>query len=148
MRQANSRRTGFTLVEILIVVIILGILAAIVIPQFSNAGSDARKSSLVSQLQTLRSQIQLYRIQHGDVLPDLLTDWTPLVSQTTYSGSTYGPYLHSTPTNALSTRSNVVAGDGSTSAGTVCGFIYDYGSGSGSGRIYGTDTDGKSVYPQ
>ena len=53
----RTNKGGFTLVEILIVVIILGILAAIVIPQFTNASQDARKSSLSSQLQTVRSQI-------------------------------------------------------------------------------------------
>src|SRR4026207_276153 len=67
---ARARRTtGFTLVEILIVVIILGILAAIVIPQFTNASQDARESSLLSQLQTLRSQIELYKLQHRDTWP-------------------------------------------------------------------------------
>ncbi|MEM9111640.1 MAG: prepilin-type N-terminal cleavage/methylation domain-containing protein, partial [Planctomycetota bacterium] len=49
-------RKGFTLVEILIVVVILGILAAIVIPQFTNASEAAKASSVLSQLQTLRSQ--------------------------------------------------------------------------------------------
>ena len=62
----TRRKSGFTLVEILIVVIILGILAAIVIPQFTNASQDARKSSLTSQLQTMRSQIALYELQHND----------------------------------------------------------------------------------
>src|SRR5712671_3629272 len=66
---SRSRKSGFTLVEILIVVIILGILAAIVIPQFTNASQDARESSLLSQLQTLRSQIELYKLQHKDKLP-------------------------------------------------------------------------------
>ncbi len=63
----NAR--GFTLVEILIVVIILGILAAIVIPQFTNASSDARNSSVASTLQTMRSQIELFKIQHADTPP-------------------------------------------------------------------------------
>src|SRR5213075_1841380 len=72
----RNRKSGFTLVEILIVVIILGILAAIVIPQFTNASSDARKSSVASTLQTLRGQIELFKIQHGDNAPP---DTTALV---------------------------------------------------------------------
>ena len=59
------RRSGFTLIEILIVVVILGILAAIVIPQFTNASQDAQVSAVKSQLQTIRSQVELYRIKNG-----------------------------------------------------------------------------------
>jgi general secretion pathway protein G len=66
--QARKAR-GFTLVEILIVVIILGILAAIVIPQFTNASEDARRNSLTSQLQTIRSQVELYKLQHRESWP-------------------------------------------------------------------------------
>src|SRR5256885_17192904 len=62
----RTRKGGFTLVEILIVVIILGILAAIVIPQFTSASQDARKNSLVSQLQTIKAQLELTRLQHLD----------------------------------------------------------------------------------
>jgi general secretion pathway protein G len=62
-------KRGFTLVEILIVVVILGILAAIVIPQFTGASTEAKESSLVSDLQTIRSQVELYKIQHNDILP-------------------------------------------------------------------------------
>ena len=69
----TKRNRGFTLVEILIVVVILGILAAIVIPQFSQASSDANLSSLKSNLQTIRSQIELFKIQHLDVPPAVAT---------------------------------------------------------------------------
>jgi general secretion pathway protein G len=63
-------KSGFTLVEILIVVVILGILAAIVIPQFTNASTEARESALVSDLQSVRSQVELFKIQHNnDMLP-------------------------------------------------------------------------------
>ena len=58
-------KRGFTLVEILIVVVILGILAAIVIPQFTNASQDAQVSAVKSQLQTVRSQIELFRVKNG-----------------------------------------------------------------------------------
>ena len=67
----KSIRKGFTLVEILIVVVILGILAAIVIPQFTNASESAKGSSLVSQLQTIRGQLELYQTQHNGSYPTL-----------------------------------------------------------------------------
>ena len=66
-------KRGFTLVEILIVVVILGILAAIVIPQFTEASTEAKVSRLASDLQTMRSQIELYKVQHSDTPPLLAT---------------------------------------------------------------------------
>jgi len=62
-------RNGFTLVEILVVVVILGILAAVVIPQFSPAATEAKTSRVASDLQVMRAQIGLYKIQHNDQLP-------------------------------------------------------------------------------
>ena len=145
------RSQGFTLIEILIVVIILGILAAIVIPQFSSASSDARKSNVQSTVQTLRSQVALYKLQHGDVLPNLVTGWTQLTGKTDSAGAaastgvTFGPYMQDVPVNSLNSKSNVVDADGSAPAGTACGFVYDYTG--GSGKIWGTDTDGKAIIP-
>jgi type II secretion system protein G len=63
MVKRHAKR-AFTLIEILIVVVILGILAAIVIPQFTSASQDAQNSSVQSQLQTVRGQIELYSIQN------------------------------------------------------------------------------------
>jgi general secretion pathway protein G len=144
-------RQGFTLVEILIVVIILGILAAIVIPQFTNASEDARVSSLQSTLQTLRSQIQLFKLQHGDALPNLVTDWTPLTGSSTYGSQTFGPYLQAIPVNSINSNSNIVdnapafSGATAPTVSTACGFVYDYNNGTGGGLIYGTDTSGTSI---
>jgi len=114
MKAYRNRTSGFTLVEILIVVIILGILAAIVIPQFTNASQDARKNSLVSQLQTIRSQVELYKMQHLDKLPPALaaggTDgtvvWAEMCTKTNADHSTtgtpmFGPYLQAPPVNPL-----------------------------------------------
>jgi general secretion pathway protein G len=152
---ARARRTtGFTLVEILIVVIILGILAAIVIPQFTNASQDARESSLLSQLQTLRSQIELYKLQHKDKLPDLVTNWNPMTTKTNIDGGAvapldYGPYMQSAPTNPVNTLSNVTNGDSALAGASAdCGFIYDYNAGAGTGRIWGTATDKRTKFPE
>jgi general secretion pathway protein G len=152
---ARTRKSGFTLVEILIVVIILGILAAIVIPQFTNASQDARESALLSQLQTLRSQIELYKLQHMDVLPDLVTNWNPMTTKTDISGAAsvnpndFGPYMQSAPTNPINTLSNVTNGDTALAAAAAdCGFIYDYNAGAGTGRIWGTNVDKRTKYPE
>jgi general secretion pathway protein G len=151
----RTTRPGFTLIEILIVVIILGILAAIVIPQFSSASNDARKSNVQTTVQTLRSQIALYKLQHQDTLPDLVTSWDPIVKKTDAAGSTtpaagvqtFGPYMQETPVNSLNSKSTVSNGDGLTPASTAVGFVFDYAAGAGSGKIWGTDVDGKTLIP-
>jgi len=116
IRNVRRNRNGFTLVEILIVVIILGILAAIVIPQFTSASTDARKNSLTSQLQTVRSQIELYKLQHNDSLPDFTTNqWLQMTSQTDVTGDTaattkdFGPYLQQAPINSLNNKTSILA---------------------------------------
>ena len=121
MKAYRTRKSGFTLVEILIVVIILGILAAIVIPQFAGASQDARTSNLRSQLQTLRSQIELFKLQHGDAPPQLITNgWTEFTATTTYGGSTFGPYMQATPVNPLANSSTVAA-----AAAAGVGWVYN-----------------------
>ncbi len=69
MRRKHSTKSGFTLVEILIVVVIMGILAAILVPQFGQSGDDARYTATLQALETLRGQIDVYRNQHKNRNP-------------------------------------------------------------------------------
>ncbi|MDP6544786.1 MAG: prepilin-type N-terminal cleavage/methylation domain-containing protein [Phycisphaerae bacterium] len=98
----NRNKTAFTLVEILIVVLILGILAAIVIPQFTNAAEESKLSNLMSNLQSIRAQLELYKMHHNEVYPTNIN--TQLTSKTDSDGTinpagAYGPYLHVFPSN-------------------------------------------------
>jgi len=145
-----TKRNGFTLVEILIVVVILGILAAIVIPQFSNASEEAKSSSLVSDLQSIRSQIQLYKVQHahGDSLniPGTISGVDFEESMTMYTvldgtladpqapdpnGGVYGPYLQKIPPNPFNDCDVVTSGTTTPAPGT---------GGTTSGWYFNTDT--------
>ncbi len=139
-----SSRTGFTLVEILIVVIILGILAAIVIPQFTEASNDARESALASDLQTLRSQIELYKVQHLEALPGAgtasfllaLTGKTDVAGAVDATGA-YGPYLQKFPTNPFVNLDTIVVESGTASlGGGDTGWHFD----TSTGQVHADDT--------
>ncbi len=130
-------KSGFTLVEILIVVVILGILAAIVIPQFSEASTEAKEASFRSDLQTVRSQIQLYKIQHDDNLPgthgdtnadfaSAMTGYTDVSgdAQTAPGTGVYGPYLQAVPTNPWNNLATVRL-DGAAAGANTAGWRFN-----------------------
>jgi general secretion pathway protein G len=151
-------KSGFTLVEILIVVVILGILAAIVIPQFTDASTEAKTSSLMSDLQTVRSQIELYKVQHNDNVPSLdmvafggkqvngltgvtLIDGTQVAAGTAES---YGPYLQQMPMNPFNDFSAVDT-TGAPGGGDAAGTGWYYNTTTGDFRAdddYDGDEDG------
>lgn len=136
MSARNRIRHGFTLVEILIVVVILGILAAIVIPQFTSASETAKASSLVSQLQTIRSQLELFQVQHNGVYPtlaELNADWGVLTSKTnvdkaigTTSAHRFGPYLQKAPANSFFATGPDIDLTAITGAGTYAATGWGY----------------------
>lgn len=135
-RTSLKNQAGFTLIEMLIVVIVLGILAMIIVPQISVSTNDARLSTLQTDLGSLRSSIELYYHQHGaypgakktdgtavdtasaaeaaTALVDQLTKYTEASGKangdsTALTAPIYGPYLKTTtlPQNPYNLQSGV-----------------------------------------
>jgi prepilin-type N-terminal cleavage/methylation domain-containing protein len=65
----DEMKTAFSLVELMIVVAVLGILAAIVVPQFQEHATRAKEAVAKDSLRILRSAIELYTARHSSVPP-------------------------------------------------------------------------------
>ncbi len=91
----RSARNAFTLVEILIVVIILGILAAVVVPQFIGAVEETSIGTTQSELTKLRRAIEVFQVRNQNGLPTVTAGdgtWGDLIANN-------GEYLKEPPAN-------------------------------------------------
>lgn len=134
----RSARSAFTLVEVLIVVVIMAILAATIIPQFTDSTNDAKVSTSKFNLHTMRSQLELYKAHHNGRLPTAtlveLTQSTD-VDGIAAPGAPYGPYMREIPANPF-TNSQLVKSIGSDPAAAGdC-------TASGGGWLYNATTGG------
>ena len=131
---------GFTLIEVLIVVIIMAVLAAIVIPQYDASTKDAEESALETNLHVMRGQIQLYKMEHLSGYPAITDNDLPQLTNATNGAGEigtpgddypYGSYVaRELPVNPFdgSNKVTAVATAGEEPAGvvgTLGGWQYD-----------------------
>jgi len=151
---AQSSDSGFTLLELLVIIIILGVLSAVIIPQFGNVSLEARESALLTELATIRHAIKLYEIEHGK-FPGVIkseSNWDYFIHQLTSKtdkegnpGNEFGPYIRDRiPANPLNSLNSGIIGPIPDRADDKSGWFYDSttgeiranSSGSGPSKLY------------
>ena len=118
------KKRGFTLVELMIVVSLLGILAALVVPEFSSSTTEAKTAALQSNLTAIRKQIELYRHDHNEAVPaaigetgaDFIRRMTTKTDAAGDPGGDFGPYFMRMPANPFNDLATVRIGDAAAGA--------------------------------
>jgi general secretion pathway protein G len=126
-RTAPSIRRAFTLVEILIVVVILGILAAIVTPQFASATSQAQEVATLDQLTKLRRALAMYYANNASNWPNVTAGngtWGELLT---------GGFMREAPVNSWvgssSSKIVIIGNTPDTAWQSTHGWIFDAATG-------------------
>ena len=108
----TRRRRGFTLVELLVVIVVLAVLAAIVLPKFMNSSTRSKESALKSDLKLMRNAVSLFFTDTG-TYPKTLADLTATAApakgldtaaadKAVTASDWHGPYLESLPNDPIS----------------------------------------------
>jgi len=110
----RNLRVAFTLIELLIVIVILGIIAAIVIPTFTGASDSAKENALKTNLSSIRAQLEFCKFQHNGNYPvDNTSVATSLTTETELDYAAgdgtddYGPYLMRIPNNSFTDSNDI-----------------------------------------
>ncbi len=148
-------RPGFSLIELVIVVVIMGVIAAIAIPRLSRGTDGAAESALIADLAVMRKALDLYVTEHTGTLPTLAsfeaqmlayTDPLGNASTTRGGGFTYGPYLRALPPLPLGTKKGKTAVKGPPANGTgPYGWVYNQAAGTIVANTASTNMDAADI---
>jgi prepilin-type N-terminal cleavage/methylation domain-containing protein len=152
---AHSSRRAFSLLELVIVVVILGILAAIAVPRMSRSATNAADNAVAANLAILRNAVDLFSTEHGGTypslanLPNALTQYSDVAGTTfnaskdTGTGVIYGPYVRDIP--PLPVGANKGKNTFTATLGGAFGWVYE----SSTGKIFpncaDSEVDGRGV---
>ena len=70
LRRLHKKEEGFTLVELMVVVVIIGVLVAIAIPIFQGITADANRNTTMANLRTIGGAVSMYQAEHGALPTD------------------------------------------------------------------------------
>jgi len=125
-----SLRHAITTPEVFIIMLMIAIMAAISAPRINQAKASGRLNDMVSSLETVRQQIELYTVQHKGLLPGQKTEGGEItqadfIEALTKSDGTYGPYLKKIPRNPFNGLDSVRIGTVKLGSATGSGWYFN-----------------------